>query len=81
MNCRTSGAELCHLTVEFDEAWRRAAADLRAESRRTRTILAAHYRALGDETPDDGDLVLEAGDVSVSLAARSVADWLLPPLQ
>ena len=40
-------------------------------------FLAAHYRAFGNIRPDDRDLVLDTGDVSVSLAARSVADWLL----
>jgi len=52
---------------------------LRAESRKDKDFLAAHYRALGDETPDDGDLVLRGRGCLVSLAARSVADWVARP--
>ena len=47
---------------------------------RDRDFLGAHYRALGD-AQQAGDLVLNTGDLSVSLAARSVADWLLEASQ
>jgi len=40
-------------------------------------FLAEHYRAFGSATRDDRDLVLDTRTFSVSLAARSVADWLL----
>ena len=65
------------LTVDFDEAWRRAMADPTRGVSKDKDFLAAHYRALGNARPDDRDFVLDTGDVSVSLAARSVADWLL----
>ena len=70
-------ASFVTLTVDFDEAWRRAMADPTRGISKDKDFLAAHYRALGDVRPDDGDFVLDTGDVSVSLAARSVADWLL----
>ncbi len=64
------------LTVEFDVAWRRAVADPTRGISKDKDFLAAHYRALGNAQQAD-DLVLDTGNVSVSLAARSVADWLL----
>jgi hypothetical protein len=70
-------ASFVTLTVDFDEAWRRAMADPARGISKDKDFLAAHYRALDNATQDDGDLVLDTGDVSVSLAARSVADWLL----
>ena len=65
------------LTVDFDEAWRRAIADPTRGMSKDRDFLAAHYRALGSARPDDADLILDIGEVSVALAARAVADWLL----
>jgi hypothetical protein len=68
------------LTVDFDEAWRRAMADPTRGISKDKEFLAAHYGALGDARRVGEDLVLDTGDVSVSVsvAARSVADWLLP---
>jgi shikimate kinase len=70
-------ASFVTLTVDFEEAWRRAVADSTRGISKDRDFLAAHYRALGNAKPADGDLVLDTGDLSVSRAARSVADWLL----
>ncbi len=70
-------ASFVTLTVDFDEAWRRAMADPTRGASKDKDFLAAHYRALGNVRPDERDLVLDTGDVSVSLAAQSVADWLL----
>jgi shikimate kinase len=70
-------ANFVTLTVDFDEAWRRAMADPSRGVSKDKDFLAAHYRALGNVRPDDGDLVLDTGDVSVSFAARAIADWLL----
>ena len=70
-------ASFVTLTVDFDEAWRRATADPTRGTSRNKHFLAAHYRALGNVRPDDRDLLLDTGDVSVAFAARSVADWLL----
>lgn len=72
-------ASFVTLTVDFDEAWRRAVADPLRGMSKDKDFLAAHYRALGNARPDAGDLLLDTGDVSVSVAARSVADWLLRP--
>jgi len=69
-------ASFVTLTVDFDEAWRRAIADPTRGGSKDKDFLAAHYRALGNASPDDSDLLLDTGDVSVSVAARSVADWL-----
>jgi gluconate kinase len=65
------------LTVDFDEAWRRAMADPMRGASKDKNFLAAHYRALDDAKVGDRDLVLDTGDVSVSVAAHSVTDWLL----
>ena len=70
-------ASFVTLTVDFDEAWRRAMADPTRGISKDKDFLAAHYGALDNATHHDGDLVLDTGAVSVSLAARSVADWLL----
>ena len=70
-------ASFVTLTVDLDEARRRAMADPTRGISKDKDFLAAHYRALGNVRPDGRDLVLDTGDVSVSLAARSVADWLL----
>ena len=65
------------LTVDFDEAWQRAMADPTREGSKDKDFLAAHYRALDDAEVADGDLVLDTGAVSVSVAAHAVVDWLL----
>lgn len=65
------------LTVDFDHAWERVMADPTRGVSKNRDFLAAHYRALGNARPDDRDLVLDTGEISISTAARSVADWLL----
>ena len=70
-------ASFVTLTVDFDEAWRRAVADPTRGISKDKDFLAAHYRALGNARRGDEDLVLDTGDVSFSVAARSVADWLL----
>lgn len=69
-------ASFVTLTVEFDVAWRRAMADPTRGISKDKDFLAAHYRALANAQQAD-DLVLDTGNVSVSLAARSVAEWLL----
>jgi shikimate kinase len=65
------------LTVDLDQAWERVMADPTRGVSKNRDFLAAHYRALGNARPDDRDLVLDTGEISISTAARSVADWLL----
>ena len=70
-------ASFVTLTVDFEEAWRRAVADSSRGISKDRHFLAAHYRALGDAKPADGDLVVDTGSLSVSRAAHVVADWLL----
>jgi hypothetical protein len=70
-------ASFVTLTVDFDEAWRRATADPTRGISKDKGFLAAHYRAVGNASAVDGDLILDTGDLSVSLAARSVVDWLL----
>jgi hypothetical protein len=70
-------ASFVTLTVDFDEAWRRTMADPTRGISKDKDFLAAHYHTFGNARRDDGDLVLDTGDVSVSFAARSVADWLL----
>ena len=70
-------ASFVTLTLNCDEAWRRAMLDPTRGISTDREFLAAHYRARGHATPGDGDLVLDTGDVSVAVAARSVADWVL----
>ena len=70
-------ASFVTLTVDFDEAWLRAIADPTRGMSKDKDFLEAHYRAFGHARMYDGDLVLDTGDVSVSAAARSVADWLL----
>jgi len=70
-------ASFVTLTLNFDEAWRRAMVDPTRGVSQDREFLAAHYRARGHAIPADGDLVLDTGDVSVAVAARSVADWVL----
>ena len=69
-------ARFVTLTVDFDEAWLRAIADPTRGGSKDKEFLAAHYRELGDARVDEGDLILDTGSVSVSVAARSVADWL-----
>jgi hypothetical protein len=70
-------ASFVTLRVDFDEAWRRATADPTRGLSKDKDFLAAHYRARGSASPGDEDLVLDTGHFSVSLAARSVTDWLL----
>jgi gluconate kinase len=70
-------ASFVTLTVNFDEARRRAMADSTRGISKDKDFLAAHYRALGNASPDERDLVLDTEHISVSMAARSVADWLL----
>jgi Adenylylsulphate kinase len=65
------------LTVDFDKAWRRAVADPTRGISKDRDFLAAHYRTLGEARHAAGDLVVDTGAVSVSIAARQVTDWLL----
>jgi Adenylylsulphate kinase len=65
------------LTVDFNEAWRRVLADPTRGLSKDRDFLAAHYRGFDNPRRYDRDLVIDTGDASVSLAARSVADWLL----
>jgi cytidylate kinase len=71
-------ASFVTLTVDFDEALRRAMVDPTRGISKDRNFLAAHYRAMADTRDTNGDFVLDTGDVSVSRAARSVVDWLLP---
>lgn len=70
-------ARFVTLTVDFDVAWRRTLADPTRGISKDKDFLEAHYHGFGNARRDDGDLVLDTGDVSISLAARSVADWLL----
>jgi hypothetical protein len=70
-------ARFVTLTVDFDVAWRRAMVDPTRGISKDKDFLAAHYRALSDAKRADSDLVLDTGNVSVPLAARAVADWLL----
>jgi Adenylylsulphate kinase len=65
------------LTLDVDEAWRRAMADPMRGVSKDKDFLVAHYRGLANATSDDKDLVLDTGHVSVAMAARSVADWVL----
>jgi predicted kinase len=71
-------ASFVTLTVDFDEALRRAMVDPTRGISKDRDFLAAHYRAMADTRETNGDFVLDTGGVSVSLAARSIVDWLLP---
>lgn len=72
-----SRASFVTLTVHFDEAWRRVMADPTRGISKDKDFLAAHYSALVNARQNDRDLVIDTGDVSVSVAARSVRDWLL----
>jgi len=70
-------ASFVTLTVDFDEAWLRAIADPTRGMSKDKDFLAAHYRALDNAKWGHEDLVIDTGTVSVSVAARSVADSLL----
>ena len=63
--------------MDFEEALRRATADPSRGLSKDRDFLAAHYRTVGNAPEIDGDFMLDTADVSISLAARSVVDWLL----
>jgi len=65
------------LTVDFDEASRRATADPTRGLSKDEAFLEAHYRAFGDPRRDGDDLVLDTSNVPISAAARRVVDWLL----
>ena len=70
-------ASFVTLTLDVDEAWRRAMADPMRGISKDKDFLVAHYRALGSATSTDEHLVLDTGHISVATAARSVADWVL----
>jgi hypothetical protein len=67
------------LSVGFDEAWRRARADLTRGISRDRSFLAEHYRNAGGFEPESDDLNIDTEATSLPDAARKIASSLLHP--